>query len=68
MVEKPKDVVVSCPSASYSLTYDSSKPGVLIAKRKFVVLKDIVSTAEYNEFRDFMNKVSEYDTKQYAFK
>jgi predicted Zn-dependent protease len=68
MVEKPKDIVVSCPSASYSLTYDSSKPGVLIAKRKFVVLKDIVSTAEYNEFRDFMNKVSEYDTKQYAFK
>lgn len=68
MVEKPKDVTISCSSASYSLTFDSSKPGILIAKRKFLVLKDIVPTAEYEAFRDFMNKVSEYDTKQFAFK
>ena len=68
IVEKPKDIVVSCPSATYTLTFDSTKPGILVAKRKFVVLKDIVSTSEYDAFRDFMNKVSEHDTKQYAFK
>ena len=68
LVEKPQNVSLSCPNASYTLTFDSSKPGVMIAKRKFVVLNDMVPTKDYPAFRDFMNKVAEHDTKQYAFK
>lgn len=68
LAEMPKNVVLSCPSADYSMTYTTPSPGVLKAVREFKRKKDIVPVAEYEAFREFFNKVAESDMKQIGFK
>lgn len=64
--EIPQDVSISCANASYSLTYDTSTAGVVKINRVFVPKTAQVSPQEYEEFKNFMHMVNEYDNKQYA--
>ncbi len=66
LVEVPKNIKLECSAAVYELTYNVTKSGVINVKRYFAKKKDVVPTEEYNEFRTFMNAVSENDNKQYA--
>ena len=66
--EQMKTVSLQCANAAYSLTYDSSTPGVLKAVRRMQMLTDIVNPDEYAAFRNFLQAVSESDNKQYAIK
>lgn len=68
LAEIPKNQQFDCPSASYSLTFDAKTPGKIIATRYFERKADQISTKDYPAFREFLNNVSEADSKQYAFK
>lgn len=68
LAETPKNVVLSCPAADYSMVYSTPSVGVLKAVREFKLKKDIVPVAEYEAFRDFFNKVAESDMKQIGLK
>jgi len=68
LAELPKNVVLSCPAADYSMTYTMSSPGVMKAVREFKRKKDLVNVNEYDAFREFFNKVAESDMKQIGFK
>ena len=50
------------------MTFDTKTPGKVIVNRHFVRKADQISTKDYAAFRDFLNKVSESDSKQYAIK
>ena len=66
LVETPQNIKLECSAAAYELTFSTNKSGELSVRRYFVKKKDVVSPEEYNEFRIFMNAVSENDNKQYA--
>ena len=68
MVEAPQNVKLECPSALYSLVFDTKIPGKLVVTRYFERKQDQIAISDYASFRDFLNKVSENDNKQYAFK
>lgn len=68
MVEVPQNIKLDCPTASYSLIFDTKTPGKLIVTRYFQRKQDQIAIGDYVAFRDFLNKVSESDNKQYAFK
>lgn len=68
LAEVPKNVVLTCAAADYSLTYNSTTPGKLQAVREMKFKKDKVSPEEYAAFREFFNQVAEADTKQLGFK
>ena len=68
LTEMPQNIKLECSVASYELTFSTDKSGELRVRRYFVKKKDVVSPEEYNEFRIFMNAVSENDNKQYAIK
>ena len=68
MVEIPQNIKLECSAAVYELTFSTNKSGELSARRHFVKKKDVVSPEEYQEFRVFINAVSENDNKQYAVK
>jgi hypothetical protein len=59
---------LECPSALYSLVFDTKIPGKLVVTRYFERKQDQIAISDYASFRDFLNKVSENDNKQYAFK
>jgi hypothetical protein len=65
-VEMPKNVKLSCPAASYELTFEHKPNGTVIAKRTFRVKQDVVSPTDYAEFKKFMDAVVENDVRQYA--
>jgi len=67
-VELPKDEHFGCANASYDLTFDTKTPGKVIVRRIIHRKSEQVSIQEYSAFRDFMNRVSELDNKQYAIK
>ena len=67
LAEQPKSVTLSCPAVDYSLTYTQT-PGKLKVVREMKFKKDVVSPAEYAQFKDFYNKVAEADSKQIGFK
>ena len=68
MAEVPQNVKLECPTAIYSLEFDTKTPGKVVILRKFIRKQDQVKTEDYVAFREFMNKVSETDNKQFAFK
>ena len=68
LAEVPQNLRYDCTAARYSLTFDTSVPGKLTVTRYFERKADQVELKDYTAFRDFMNKVSEADSKQYAFK
>lgn len=68
LAEAPKSVSLSCSAADYSLTYNTSTPGILKAVREIHYKKDSINPDEYSQFRDFFNKVAEADSKQIGFK
>ena len=67
-VELPVDAGFECANASYKLTFDTRNPSKIIAKRVLIRKTEQVSPAEYIAFREFINRVSESDNKQYAIK
>lgn len=67
-VELPQDVRLTCANAAYQLTYNNKTPGIVTIRRTLQRKTEQVSTQEYAAFRDFINKVSENDNKQYAIK
>jgi predicted Zn-dependent protease len=67
LLEVPQAVNISSAFADFKMTFEQ-KGDKLLAVRELIPKKDIVSTKEYPEFRDFFNKVAEADMKQYAFK
>lgn len=68
LVEAPANKKLECPTASYSLTFDTKNPSKIIVIRTFERKKDVVPVEEYDKFREFINNVSESDNKQYAIK
>jgi hypothetical protein len=66
--EAMKDVNLQCANAAYSLTYDTTVPGILKAKRSMQMITNLVKPEEYVAFRSFLQAVSESDNKQYAVK
>jgi len=67
-VEIPQNVHIECANADYRLIYDAKTPGKLIVHRIFERKTEQVTPEQYGEFRNFINKVSETDNKQYAIK
>jgi tetratricopeptide (TPR) repeat protein len=67
LVEKPKNVSYRCPSLAYSLVYEV-KADRLVVTREVKYLKDQVPVAEYDSFKDVVNKFTEADKVQLAFK
>jgi tetratricopeptide (TPR) repeat protein len=67
-VETPKNIHLECANASFDLLFDTSKPGVVRGTRIFRRTSEQVTTAQYAAFRDFINRVSEADNKQFAIK
>jgi len=68
LAEIPENKQFDCSVAFYSMTFDTKTPGKVIVNRHFVRKADQISTKDYAAFRDFLNKVSESDSKQYAIK
>lgn len=68
LVETPQNVKLESPAASYELTYTANKNGTVSIKRLFTKKKDVILPEEYDQFKTFMNAVSENDNKQYAIK
>lgn len=68
MAENPQNVKLDCKSATYSLEFDIKTPGKVVILRKFIRKQDIIPQEDYPAFRDFLTKVSETDSKQYAIK
>jgi tetratricopeptide (TPR) repeat protein len=68
LAEIPENKQFDCSVASYSMTFDTKTPGKVIVNRHFVRKADQISTKDYAAFHDFLNKVSESDSKQYAIK
>ena len=68
LVEVPQNMNFDCPTATYSLKFDTNTPGKVIVTRHFERKADQITTKDYPAFREFLNKVSEADSKQYAIK
>jgi transglutaminase-like putative cysteine protease len=68
MAENPQNVKLDCKTASYSVEFDTKTPGKVVILRKFVRKQDVIKQDDYASFREFLNKVSETDSKQFAFK
>lgn len=68
LAESPVNINYKCPTATYSVTYDTSKPGKVIITRVFVRTQDQIKTEDYPAFKEFLTKVSECDNKQIAIK
>jgi predicted Zn-dependent protease len=68
LVEIPKDVHLECANAVYDLKFKVLANGQICINRNFVRKTDQILPKEYNAFREFLNKVSESDNKQYAIK
>ena len=68
LAEVPQNQKFDCPAASYQLTFDTTVPGKLKVTRYFERKSDHISIQDYAAFREFLNNVSEWDSKQYAFK
>ncbi len=68
LAELPKNVLLTCDAADYSLVYNTTTLGKLQAVREMKFKKDKVNPEEYAAFREFFNKVAEADTKQLGFK
>jgi len=66
--EIPKNQKFDCSTASYSMTFDTKTQGKIIIYRYFARKADQISTKDYPAFREFLTKVSENDSKQYAYK
>ncbi len=67
LAETPQNVSFEGPGLSYSLKFEV-KPGKLIATRELKYNTEVISKADYPKFKDFISKVNEADTKQYAIK
>jgi tetratricopeptide (TPR) repeat protein len=68
LAEIPQNQKFDCTAASYQLIFDVSVPGKLKVTRNFERKSDYISIQDYAAFREFLNNVSEWDSKQYAFK
>lgn len=68
MIELPADIKYECANASYQLTFDTKNPSKIIIHRYFQRKTEQVIPSQYADFRNFLNKVSESDNKQYAIK
>jgi len=68
LAEAPKDIQYACPSAVYSLKYDTSKPSKITITRYFERKQDVIPPADYAAFKEFMIQVSESDNKQLGLK
>jgi hypothetical protein len=67
LAEVPQNVSLSCPVATYSITFKAS-PGKLSAVRELKQTADILSVDDYAAFKTFYQKVAETYTKQIGFK
>jgi tetratricopeptide (TPR) repeat protein len=67
LAEIPKNVTVTCGALDYKVTY-VVKPDRLIATREMKYNKDVISTSEYDAFKNFISKVSEADSKPIGFR
>lgn len=67
LVETPKDIHLSCPAASYDLTF-KVLPKKLVITRVMQYKKGEVPTENFGTFKTFFTNVSKADRKQYAFK
>ncbi|MBP1676383.1 MAG: transglutaminase protein [Bacteroidetes bacterium] len=67
-VEAPQNIRYECPSAVFTLSFSPGKAGSYIVTRHFERKQDTIPVSDYPAFRDFLNKVSESDNKNYAFK
>jgi hypothetical protein len=67
LVEIPKNISYNCPSLSYTLVYEV-KADRLIVTRELKYLKEQVPVSEYDAFKDVVNKFTEADKTQLAFK
>ncbi|MES2775835.1 MAG: DUF3857 domain-containing protein [Bacteroidota bacterium] len=70
LAEAPKNVSISCPAMSYTLTFaiDPAKPDRITATREVKYLKEQVPVTEYAGFKEFIGKMGEADSKQLGFK
>jgi len=68
LAEMPASQKFECSCASYTLTFKTIAPGKILATRVFERKSDQILVKDYAAFREFINKVSEIDNKQYAYK
>ncbi len=67
LAEVPKNAKYACSVADYSISY-VKQGNKLVATREFKVKKEYLEVKDYDEFKEFFNKVMEADTKQIALK
>ena len=67
-VEAPENKKFECPNAIYTLNFNLKDPNKIVITRYFERTKDVVSVADYQQFKEFFNKISESDNKQFAIK
>lgn len=67
LAEIPKNIVLTHPAISYSLTY-VVKPTSVVVTREVKYLKEQVGVADYESFREIITKMNEADVKQYGLK
>lgn len=66
LTEVPKNVILSCPNADYSLTY-RRVGNTLVIKRTLIIKVDHVSPEQYVEFKKFIGDVVKADKRQIGF-
>jgi hypothetical protein len=67
LAEVPASQTLSCKAMNYKITY-KTEPGKLIVTREVIYKQDVVSPEDYQQFKEFVTKVMEADSKQIAIK
>jgi tetratricopeptide (TPR) repeat protein len=67
LAEIPKNIVLTHPAISYSLSY-TIKPSGITVLREVKYLKEQVTPDEYESFKEVITKMNEADAKQYGIK
>lgn len=62
-VEIPKSTEIDCKTAKYSIKF-SYNNGVLTAQRSLQNKEEVVKIEEYNQYKDFLNKIIEKESTQ----
>jgi hypothetical protein len=65
--EVPKNTTIENEFVSYNVTYKMVGANMEVV-RKLRYKKEIITPAEYQAFKDTMNKISSSDNKQLGFK
>jgi hypothetical protein len=66
-VELPQNTKLDCKISSYSIEYKYAN-GIITAKRTQTNKLDVITTGDYKEYKDYVNKTIEKDLTQILLK